>query len=59
MSQLQRRVVVTGAGGISPLGNDWDGIHARLRECRNAVRRIDEWDVYDGLNTKLAAPAMP
>ncbi|KGM54212.1 3-oxoacyl-ACP synthase [Lysobacter daejeonensis GH1-9] len=59
MSQLQRRVVVTGAGGISPLGNDWNTIHARLRECRNAVQRIDEWDIYDGLNTKLAAPAMP
>lgn len=59
MSQLQRRVVVTGAGGISPLGNDWDSIHARLRECRNAVQRIDAWDIYDGLNTKLAAPAMP
>lgn len=59
MSQLQRRVVVTGAGGISPLGNDWDSIHARLRECRNAVQRIDAWDIYDGLNTKLAAPAAP
>ena len=59
MSQLQRRVVITGAGGISPLGNDWDSIHARLRECRNAVQRIDEWDIYDGLNTKLAAPAAP
>ena len=59
MSQLQRRVVITGAGGISPLGNDWASIHARLRACRNAVQRIDEWDIYDGLNTKLAAPAMP
>ncbi|TWI13302.1 beta-ketoacyl-ACP synthase [Aerolutibacter ruishenii] len=59
MSQLQRRVVVTGAGGISPLGNDWASIHARLRECRNAVQRIDAWDVYEGLNTKLAAPAAP
>lgn len=59
MSQLQRRVVITGAGGISPLGNDWASIHARLRECRNAVQRIDEWDIYDGLNTKLAAPAAP
>ncbi|GAB3745789.1 beta-ketoacyl-ACP synthase [Lysobacter olei] len=59
MSRLQRRVVVTGAGGISPLGNDWASIHARLRECRNAVQRIDAWDVYEGLNTKLAAPAAP
>lgn len=59
MSQLQRRVVITGAGGISPLGNDWASVHAHLREYRNAVQRIDAWDVYDGLNTKLAAPAAP
>lgn len=58
MSHLQqRRVVITGAGGISPLGNDWDSIHTRLRECRNAVQRMDEWDIFKGLNTKLAAPA--
>jgi len=54
-----RRVVITGAGGISPLGNDWASIHARLRECRNAMQRIDAWDIYEGLNTKLAAPAAP
>lgn len=52
-----KRVVVTGAGTISPLGNDWPSVHLRLRECRNAVRRMHEWDVYEGLNTKVAAPA--
>lgn len=55
----QHRVVVTGAAGISPLGNDWPSILARLRTCRNAVQRIDAWDIYRGLNTKLAAPAAP
>jgi 3-oxoacyl-[acyl-carrier-protein] synthase II len=55
----QRRVVVTGAAGISPLGNDWPAILTRLRACRNAVQRIDAWDIYQGLNTKLAAPAAP
>lgn len=55
----QRRVVVTGAAGISPLGNDWPTIFSRLRECRNAVQRIDAWDIYEGLNTKLAALAAP
>jgi len=57
MSMQGKRVVITGAGAISPLGNDWDSVHASLRACRNAVRRIDAWDIYDGLNTKLAAPA--
>ncbi|WP_447945735.1 beta-ketoacyl-ACP synthase [Stenotrophomonas indicatrix] len=52
-----RRVVVTGAAAISPLGHDWPTIQAHLRSCRNAVRSMPEWDVYAGLNTKLAAPA--
>lgn len=52
-----RRVVVTGAGGITPLGNDWASIEASLRACRNAVVCMPEWDVYEGLNTRLAAPA--
>ena len=52
-----RRVVVTGAAAISPLGHDWPTIEAHLRSCRNAVRVMPEWDVYAGLNTKLAAPA--
>lgn len=52
-----RRVVVTGASAISPLGHDWPTIEAHLRSCRNAVRAMPEWDVYAGLNTKLAAPA--
>ncbi len=57
MSSNDKRVVVTGAGAISPLGHDWSSIHLRLRECRNAVRHMPEWDVYEGLNTRLAAPA--
>lgn len=59
MSRPERRVVVTGAGAISPLGHDWPAVLARLQECRNAVRRIPEWDRYQGLNTRLAAPAAP
>ena len=54
-----RRVVITGAGNISPLGHDWQTVHARLREGRNAVRRFDEWGIYKGLNTRLGVPAAP
>lgn len=57
MSLALKRVVVTGGGAISPLGHDWPSVHLRLRECRNAVRRMHEWDIFEGLNTKLAAPA--
>lgn len=58
MSMHGKRVVITGAGAISPLGNDWTGVHTHLRSLRNAVQRMDAWDIYDGLNTKLAAPAV-
>ena len=54
-----RRVVVTGMAGISPLGNDWAAIRTRLGEYRNAITRMDEWADYEGLNTKLGAPAAP
>ncbi len=53
------RVVITGVGAISPLGHDWASVHARLREGRNAVRYMTEWDAYSGLNTRLGAPAQP
>lgn len=50
------RVVVTGVGGFSPIGNSWDDIRANLRSRTNGVRHIDAWDIYQGLNTKLGAP---
>ena len=56
---MKRRVVVTGMAGISPLGNDWASIRARLGEYRNAVVRMEDWATYEGLNTQLGAPAAP
>lgn len=56
---MNRRVVVTGMAGISPLGNDWPTIRARLGEYRNAIVRMEEWAGYEGLNTQLGAPAAP
>lgn len=54
-----KRVVVTGIGAISPLGHDWKTVEARLRSLRNAVQAMDEWKVYEGLNTRVGAPAAP
>ncbi|MBB1322338.1 beta-ketoacyl-ACP synthase [Shewanella sp. SR43-8] len=51
-----KRVVVTGIGGISALGQDWQQIKASLLAKHNCVIRMDEWDRYPGLNTRLAAP---
>jgi len=54
-----KRVVITGVGALSPLGHDWASVHARLREGRNAVQRLADWDKYEGLNTRLGVPAAP
>ena len=59
MSEKSKRVVVTGAGAISPLGNDWSTVRTRLQEGRNAVRVMDEWKDYEGLNTQLGCTAQP
>ncbi|HEY0490520.1 MAG TPA: beta-ketoacyl-ACP synthase [Telluria sp.] len=56
---MSRRVAVTGMAGISPLGNDWETIRAHLGTYRNAIVTMHEWADYDGLNTKLGAPAAP
>lgn len=55
----KRRVVVTGMAGISPIGNDWITIRERLGQYKNAIVTMSEWSDYDGLNTRLGAPAAP
>ncbi|MCC6562772.1 MAG: beta-ketoacyl-ACP synthase [Xanthomonadales bacterium] len=54
-----KRVVVTGIGALSPLGHDWPTVEARLRSRRNAVQTMHDWAVYEGLNTRVGAPAAP
>lgn len=54
-----KRVAVTGMAGFSPLGHDWPTVRAHLLSLRNAVRHMPEWDQYEGLQTRLAAPAAP
>lgn len=51
-----KRVVVTGMGGLSPIGLDWPEVEKNLRARRGAVRRMPEWDVLADLNTRLGAP---
>jgi 3-oxoacyl-[acyl-carrier-protein] synthase II len=52
----KRRVVVTGAGNISALGNDWTTVKDSFLSLKNAVRYMPEWDQYPDLKTRLAAP---
>jgi len=53
------RVVITGFGAISPLGHDWDSVLARLKLRQNAVQAMQEWEGYEGLNTRVGALAQP
>ncbi len=51
-----KRVVVTGMAGVTAFGNDWPTIRDRMQAGRSAVVTMPEWEVYAGLNTRLAAP---
>ncbi|MBS4050324.1 MAG: beta-ketoacyl-ACP synthase [Methylomonas sp.] len=53
---LNRRVVVTGMAGFSPIGNDWAEIRARLTAKRSGIRYMSDWDKYNGLLTRLGGP---
>jgi len=55
---MTRRVVVTGMGGVTALGTDWPGIRERMARGETAVRTMAEWDRYEGINTRLAAPVV-
>jgi 3-oxoacyl-[acyl-carrier-protein] synthase II len=55
-TQDLKRVVVTGMAANTPLGATWEQFRARVEEGRGGVVRMDEWDVYEDLNTRLAAP---
>jgi 3-oxoacyl-[acyl-carrier-protein] synthase II len=52
-----RRVVITGMGAITPIGNDWASVSEKLKAQVTGIQRMDDWIKYKGLNTQLAAPA--
>lgn len=51
-----RRVVVTGMGGISPVGSDWPTIKTNLGAGNTGIRYLQDWEQYPDLNTRLGAP---
>ena len=53
MSGSERRVVVTGFGGITALGHDWPTIERALRGNVSGIVRMGAWDRYPELNTRL------
>ncbi len=53
---MSRRVVITGIGGITSLGHNWPSIAEKLKQQQNCVVKMDEWNKYQDLHTRLAAP---
>lgn len=55
---MTNRVVVTGMGGVTALGQDWDMVASKLKSCKSAIVQMPQWSEFEGLNTKLAAPIL-
>jgi len=53
---MNLRVVITGMGGVTALGENWPTVSAALQRMENAVIGMPEWREFEGLNTLLAAP---
>lgn len=54
----RRRVVVTGVGVVSPIGNSLDAVSTSLRQQQHGIVCMPEWDQYSHLKTRLAAPVV-
>ena len=50
---MKRRVVITGAGIVSCIGNDWASVEASLREGRSGIRAMPEFKEL-GLRSQVA-----
>jgi 3-oxoacyl-[acyl-carrier-protein] synthase II len=52
-----KRVVITGMGVVSPLGNGMAALMQGLADGTSSVRRMEGWDQYTGLRSLVGAPA--
>ena len=53
---MSRRVAIVGQGLVTAFGETWEDNRTKILECQNAVRHMQEWEIVQGLITKLAAP---
>ncbi|PCJ59687.1 MAG: beta-ketoacyl-ACP synthase II [Planctomycetota bacterium] len=53
---MSKRVVVTGMGGISPIGHNWEEVQDNLKNLKSGVEYIADWDQFDELVTRCGAP---
>lgn len=54
---MTKRVVITGMGLVSALGNDLDSAFNRLHVYKNAICKMDNLAAIRGLNSHLASPS--
>lgn len=52
-----KRVVITGVGAVSPMGQDVAALMEGIEAGRSAVRRMAGWDAYIGMRSLVGAPA--
>lgn len=53
---MSRRVVITGMGGITSLGCEWQQIATNMKNGITGTQYMQEWQDIKGLNTQLGAP---
>ena len=54
-----RRVVITGVGIVSPVGNTLSAVGEAFCAGRGGVRLMPEWNAIEDMHTRLGAPAAP
>jgi 3-oxoacyl-[acyl-carrier-protein] synthase II len=53
MGMMKRRVVITGSGVISPLGNDVETLWTNVKGGKSGIKKIES-EEYNEINTKIA-----
>ncbi|MEE8589058.1 MAG: beta-ketoacyl synthase N-terminal-like domain-containing protein, partial [Sulfurimonadaceae bacterium] len=48
-----RRVVITGVGVLSPLGNDMQELQEGLESSRSGVVHVESWSEYKDFKTRV------
>jgi 3-oxoacyl-(acyl-carrier-protein) synthase len=51
-----KRVVVTGMGVLTSLGDNWQDFSAAIKAGVSGIRHMPDWETYKDLNTHLAGP---
>lgn len=55
---MSRRVVVTGASGVTALGSDWPTIRDNMLSKKTSTRVMEEWKKIHGLSCFIAGPIL-